>query len=225
MNTLILIVTTCFLVEGNSSPTFINDIDDNKSQNLFKSDFVEQGSDASYAIQAVVALEEQKLLERTLDVLSEEKTIFSRTFKDNDITQKHHNKRTLDGLGQGNLLRRSLDGLGQGNLLRRSLDGLGQGNLLKRSTDDLGQRNLLRRSFDELGQENVLRRSLDGLGQGNLLRRSLDGLGQGNLLRRSLDGLDQGNLLRSLDGLGQGNILKRSLEAKKGKYLWISWII
>merc|ERR1712198_302061 len=191
MNTLILIVTTCFLVEGNSSPIFINDIDDNKSQNLFKSDFVEQGSDASYAIQAVVALEEQKLLERTLDVLSEEKTIFSRTFKDNDITQKHHNKRTSDGLGQG-------------NLLRRSLDGLGQGNLLKRSTDYLGQRNLLRRLFDELGQENVL-------------RRSLDGLGQGNLLRRSLDGLDQGNLLRSLDGLGQGNILKRSLEAKKRK--------
>merc|ERR1712198_596346 len=160
MNTLILIVTTCFLVEGNSSPIFINDIDDNKSQNLFKSDFVEQGSDASYAIQAVVALEEQKQLERTLDVLSEEKTIFSRTFKDNDITQKHHNKRTLDGLGQG-------------NLLRRSLDGLGQGNLLKRSTDDLGQRNLLRRSLDGLGQGNLLR-SLDGLGQGNILKRSLE---------------------------------------------------
>ena len=50
-------------------------------------------------------------------------------------------KRSLEGLGQGNLLgKRSMEGLGHGNLLgkrssierrrHRSLEGLGQGNIL-----------------------------------------------------------------------------------------------
>ena len=64
-------------------------------------------------------------------------------------------------------MKRSLSNLGDGYLLdKRTMDVLGNGNLL-RSMNNLGQGNLLR-SLD-LGRGNLLR-SLDLLGHGNLLR-------------------------------------------------------
>ena len=54
--------------------------------------------------------------------------------------------------------------------LKRSLDGLGGGNLLKkRSLDGIGSGNLLGEFFDGLQNKDRIKRSLDGLGNGNLL--------------------------------------------------------
>ena len=97
-------------------------------------------------------------------------------------------KRSLEGIGQGNLLGRSLEGIGQGNLLGRSLEGIGDGNLMGRSVNkrnfrgEFLQRKKNRNLFRIYREIPSFKRTLEGIGQGNLLGRSLEGLGQGNLL-------------------------------------------
>lgn len=107
------------------------------------------------------------------------------------IEQLDVSKRSLEGIGQGNLLGRSLEGVGQGNLLGRSLEGIGQGHLLGRSLDlstkrsfrgQFLKRKKSRNLFRIYREVSPFRRSLEGIGNGNLLGRSLEGLGQGNLL-------------------------------------------
>ena len=111
--------------------------------------------------------------------------------------------------------KRSLDTLGGGVVLR-SLDTLGGGDILRsRSLDTLGGSSILRSSFPEPFENlnNFGKRSLDTLGGGTVLRsRSLDTLGGSSILRSSSpDTLGRGRA-RSLDTLGGGSMLRsRSL--------------
>lgn len=45
---------------------------------------------------------------------------------------QHSQKRTIDSIGDANLLKRAVDRIGGGNLLKRAVDRIGGGNLLKR---------------------------------------------------------------------------------------------
>ena len=143
-----------------------------------------------------------KLLAVTFLCEAEKNTQFNEARMDGEylITARTVNQlRNLFGKNIGGLGTKYLNSI-KNTASQRSLDGLGQGNILNgRSLDRLGHGNILNgRSLDRLGQGNILNgRSLDGLGRGNILNgRSLDRLGQGNILNgRSLDRLGQGNIL------------------------------
>ena len=111
--------------------------------------------------------------------------------------------------------KRSLDTLGGGVVLR-SLDTLGGGDILRsRSLDTLGGSSILRSSFPEPFENlnNFGKRSLDTLGGGTVLRsRSLDTLGGSSILRSSSPDTFGRGRARSLDTLGGGSMLRsRSL--------------
>lgn len=115
-------------------------------------------------------------------------------------------QRTLDSLGDGNILR-SLDSLGSGNFLR-SLDSLGGGNIL-RDLDSLEGAKFLR-SFGSLGlvgnphlrpnSEGFDYRQLDSLGGANILRSdSRSDSGHSGKRLDSLSGLTLGHQKRTFD--------------------------
>ena len=118
------------------------------------------------------------------------------------------NAELLDSAVNRNLVKRSLDTLGNGNILKRglgpgTLDSLGNGNIPKWSKKDTYTRDN-KRSLDRIGNGNIMKRAqgpgtLDPLGNGNILKWQKKANSQ-RFDKRSSDLLKDGNTQKNFFG-------------------------